>query len=88
MKKLKVMAIICPICKDTIYSRARHDFRTCSCENCYIDGGFDYTRIGGNSIANIEVIEIEVEASKEKLLEDWRLGKDKYGLIKGEEENE
>ena len=40
--------IHCRECGDDIYSNSRHDFVTCSCEAWYVDGGFDYLRIGGN----------------------------------------
>jgi len=35
---MKVSAICCPKCKNIIYSRARHDCRSCSCGEVYIDG--------------------------------------------------
>lgn len=38
--------IRCPNCFDEIYSNSRHDFVACKCDDCYIDGGFDYQRIG------------------------------------------
>ena len=43
-----VNAIQCPRCGDTIYSRTRHDYRSCSCGSVSIDGGFDYM-ISSNS---------------------------------------
>lgn len=45
--------IQCRLCKDIIQSMYRHDFRFCKCESIYIDGGSDYTRIGGD-LKNIE----------------------------------
>ena len=42
---MKVQAIVCPKCGDTLFSRARHDFRYCSCGEVAVDGGFDYVRI-------------------------------------------
>lgn len=76
-------ALYCPKCKDVIYSRVRHDFRTCSCESCAIDGGRDYTKITGTlgklfalTLNNIEEKDLEKDFSK-------RLKKSKYGLIKG-----
>lgn len=42
----EVSAIQCLGCKDIVYSRARHDFRECSCGKSFIDGGFEYTRVG------------------------------------------
>lgn len=81
---LKVSAIKCKKCGDIIYSRTVHDFRTCTCEACFIDGGFDYCRIGGN-LDDIEDVEVNVEATKGDLYQDWNFQENKYGLIKGEE---
>ncbi len=42
------MAIVrCKKCNDVIISLYTHDFKFCSCETCFVDGGFDYYRIGG-----------------------------------------
>lgn len=52
--------IKCKNCGTIIHSVYRHDFQACKCirpENaCYVDGGFDYTRIGGHP-ENIELVE-------------------------------
>ena len=80
---MKVNAIICPGCGDTIYSRARHDFRTCSCGKTYIDGGFDYIRAGSKYPTGVNSKRITVNATKKELNDDWNLYGDKYGLIKG-----
>ena len=45
IKKIKVIAVKCPECGDLIYSRARHDFRYCSCGEIAIDGISDYSGI-------------------------------------------
>jgi hypothetical protein len=41
--------IQCPSCTDVLVSLHRHDFKYCSCGECYIDGGREYTRIGFHS---------------------------------------
>ena len=82
---MKVAAIKCPNCGDTIYSRARHDFRTCSCGECSIDGGFDYVSVSAKK-GIPECFQIEVNATKSELALDWNNGKDKFGLIKGGQE--
>jgi hypothetical protein len=47
-------AIYCKLCKDTIESKHRHDFKWCSCGSIGIDGGIEEgNRIVG-SIENIE----------------------------------
>lgn len=36
----------CLDCGDEIESKYRHDFRSCSCGNIYVDGGKSYLRRG------------------------------------------
>jgi ribosomal protein L37AE/L43A len=77
----KVTAVICPNCKDKIYSRARHDFRSCTCGDTFVDGGFDYLRTGFKTVPP-ERIELEVGATKNELYDDWNRGTNKFGIIK------
>ena len=42
--KIKRNAVRCKLCGDTIESKHRHDYVTCSCGNAAVDGGFDYLR--------------------------------------------
>lgn len=79
---MKIPALKCKICGDIIFSRSRHDFRPCSCGNLFIDGGFDYWRVGYKT-NEYEKTEIELEVTKEELYQDWASGTDKFGLIKG-----
>ena len=37
----------CLKCGDIIESKHRHDFQWCSCKSCFVDGGRDYLRRGG-----------------------------------------
>lgn len=37
-------AIRCNLCGDEIESKSVHDFVTCSCGACSVDGGHDYLR--------------------------------------------
>ena len=49
--KVKILAknaIRCKKCGDVIESNYRHNFVTCSCGSCSVDGGFDYLRRCGN----------------------------------------
>lgn len=41
-------AIRCNLCGDIIQSRDRHDFQRCRCKACFVDGGLDLIRHGGN----------------------------------------
>jgi len=79
---MKVRAIKCKKCGDTIFSRARHDMHWCTCKSIFIDGGFDYVRCGGEP-ENIESVEIEVDATKKDLYDDWNTFESKFGIIKG-----
>ena len=45
MRRYK-LGIRCPKCGEKLFSWSRHDFQECSCGHCFIDGGFDYNRIG------------------------------------------
>ena len=74
---MKLWAIKCVYCHDIIFSRARHDFRVCSCDATFIDGGFDYTRYGGDGA----LVEIELDATKKQLYDDWNTRTDKFGII-------
>lgn len=78
---MKVNAIQCPHCRDIIFSRTRHDHRSCSCGKVFIDGGRDYERVG-YADTEPERMEIEVEADSAALYRDWNLRGDKYGLIR------
>lgn len=47
--------IRCKLCGETIESMSRHDFVPCKCfrdsggsKGCFVDGGHDYIRWGGN----------------------------------------
>ena len=40
--------INCLKCGDIIESEHRHDYKTCSCGACAVDGGCDYLRRSGN----------------------------------------
>lgn len=83
---IKVNAIICPTCGDTIFSRAHHDYRTCSCKNTTIDGGFDVVRINwdANKYSCPKVFKLKISAIKKQLYNDWTSREDKFGLIKSD----
>ena len=77
-EKMKVSAIQCNDCRDIIYSRARHDFRWCTCKNCAIDGGLDYLRVIGDGYKMKTLV---IESTKEELYNDWNNSKDLFGLV-------
>lgn len=79
---MKIDAIQCNKCGDTIFSRARHDYRSCSCGECFVDGGFDYMRVGFKDKDSYINKSLEIDTTKEILYKDWNNRKDKFGLIK------
>ena len=75
-----VSAIKCPNCGTIMFSRARHDFRKCGCEyQTHIDGGFDYVKMGGKVL--VGTFEMQVDATRTELFDDWNLNIDRWGLI-------
>lgn len=88
---MKVNGVWCSKCNSFIFSRCRHDFRWCICEEIFIDGGFDYTKVGGN-IDKIEQVDIQdlyvefIDYTNKEILQvlynDWNIKTDFYGLIR------
>ena len=58
------MKIRCLKCNDIIESKDLHDYVSCKCGACSIDGGNQYTRIGGDA----NYINIVNDDGTEKLL--------------------
>jgi hypothetical protein len=83
--KTRVWTVTCPQCHLEIFSRARHDYRLCGCDNqTMVDGGFaGYVRYGGNRMMEIkESFRYRfVNATKVELYEDWNYGRNKFGII-------
>lgn len=55
-------AIKCRICGDIVESKHVHDFVTCSCGACSVDGGHDYLRRCGNKE---DIIELSIVKSND-----------------------
>lgn len=50
----------CMVCGKILHSMYRHDFQGCDCENqTFVDGGFDYTRVGGADMDKIKHMDHE-----------------------------
>ena len=66
MAKIIKNAIQCKRCGDIIESMNVHDFVTCSCGACSVDGGHDYLRRCGNleDMIDLSVIEPDDKAGK------------------------
>lgn len=78
----EVNAIKCPKCKDTIFSRARHDFHSCSCGAIHVDGGFDYFRmLSAQDIEEPEPFKINLKQTRDQLYRDWNLNINRFGTI-------
>lgn len=54
MKKIIVNKIRCKKCGEVIESKSRHDFVTCKCGSCSVDGGLNYIRRCANSLDDYE----------------------------------
>ncbi|MCK4260043.1 MAG: hypothetical protein KAX49_13775 [Halanaerobiales bacterium] len=80
---MKIHAIICPECRDTVYSRAHHDMRYCSCKTVAIDGGFHYAKVTFKTTPP-ESLFLELDVTEKQLFGDYNTNENKYGLIKGE----
>ena len=82
---MKVPAIFCSDCSFYIFSRARHDFRSCECGKLAIDGGFsEYSPRICYEKMRPEIIDLEISQTEQELFEDWNKGADKYGKFKKE----
>lgn len=64
-----VTGIRCGKCQSEVVSLSRHDFRYCQCEACFIDGGFDYSRIGWYPGVKWEYIDCVVDMGTGTILE-------------------
>ena len=77
-----VTTITCPNCRYTIFSRARHDFRSCMCKKVSIDGGFDYVRLAFDPELGVpETKQKEIPQTPMELYDDWNTRTDRYGLF-------
>lgn len=78
----KVVAIKCPECEYTVFSRAPHDFRRCFCGKIAIEGGFDYVRLlFPHDMDPPEFKKIDVYQTPMELFEDWNCSRNIYGRI-------
>jgi hypothetical protein len=78
----KVNAVTCPACEYTVFSRTRHDSRSCFCGQVSIDGGFAYTRLLWAPEIHVPKIEEKViPQTPMELYDDWNEGKNLFGLI-------
>ena len=64
-ERIIINAIQCRHCGDVIESKSTHDYVTCSCGACSVDGGNDYLRRCGITEPEKDYIELsEVEQTE------------------------
>ena len=74
-------AVRCLSCNVELESKHRHDFQCCGCENqTFVDGGYDYSRVGGKDFNLIEDLceykeytKLEYESLQQKHKERQRI---------------
>lgn len=60
--------IQCKLCGDTIESASVHDFKTCSCGACSVDGGHDYLRRCAKSLDDfIDLSEFKPDTTEKSI---------------------
>lgn len=81
---MKVIAVKCQSCLQTIYSRAQYDFISCKCNAISIDGGQDdYCRIlwDDKKVERPEAFKLDLgdKVTLAVLYQDWNKREDLYG---------
>lgn len=56
-EKILKNSIQCKYCSDIIESKSVHDFVTCSCDRCSVDGGKEYLRRLAEEVSYIDLNE-------------------------------
>jgi hypothetical protein len=58
-QKIIINMIACKACKQVLWSKHRHDFTQCECDNkAHADGGSDYLKRGAVDLSQIEELSI------------------------------
>lgn len=78
---MKIKAIHCKTCDYVVYSRARHDFRSCKCGSVSVDGGPGYERLIYGSESVYDRVELDVPATTTELFNDWNNRLNNFGLV-------
>lgn len=83
MKNETIAAVQCPQCLTIVFSRARHDFRTCFCKGVSIDGGTEYTRLVYHQKFPYPItLELVGGLTTVHLFNDWNDSIDKFGFLR------
>jgi len=79
--RTRVVATTCNGCKQELFSRARHDFRSCKCGKTSVDGGYDYNKVGFDPNVGFTQRHRYVKATRQELYDDWNKRTDKFGIL-------
>ena len=66
MCKIIRNAVQCKHCGEIIESKHRHDYVTCSCGCCSVDGGLDYLKRGFRNSIDEDYIELSETIAEDK----------------------
>jgi len=83
----------CLKCGDVIESKHVHDFKVCSCENIFIDGGNEYVRYGGKALEDGSAEFVLKNGKTKNVLDKYKKlfhgvgGNTKIGLVRKELED-
>ena len=82
---MTIQAIQCPRCHDLVYSRTKEDKRKCTCEGLGVSGGLDNFFVTWDSDMgrpeDTKAVNVEVNATPQKLHDDWKFNRNNYGII-------
>jgi hypothetical protein len=79
-----VITYKCPKCGWIIYQRCNQDIHTCFCSSIRADGKILDPIAIKNSGREMEIKEIELDSTKDKLILDFNYNQGFYGTIKPE----
>jgi len=82
---IEIGALECPLCGYIIYSRTRHDFRSCECGAVSVDGGLDYMKVSWDDTLvkwkDVRTHKLKLPLTTAELYEDWNTETDRYGKV-------
>ena len=85
---MKIKAIQCGSCRDTVYSRTENDYRECACGGVGTFGGQAYTKYSMRDDHPHEKIIINLDITGGQLYNDWKEETDFYGVISSAERSD
>lgn len=78
--QLIVDAAECLLCGDILFSRCRHDMRSCSCENTTVDGGLTMFKFAWQ-VRKPKTYKLSIIQNKHELYDDWNTSTNRFGLV-------